>query len=107
VDVAARKPTARSAVSNGTRLLAGIDGRSSQARRFRDLIAELATELDDAPSTAQLGAIRQAAALLERLRAHTTALVDECWPLIARAAGGLADGATLTQADIDDLLQET
>jgi hypothetical protein len=70
-----RKPTARSAVSNGTRLLAGIDGRFAQARRFRDLIIELTAELDGAISTAQLGAIRQAAAINLRLEQLQAAIV--------------------------------
>lgn len=30
-------PTTRSAVSNGSRMLAGVDGRSAAARRYKDL----------------------------------------------------------------------
>lgn len=37
--------TARAAVSNGTRILNGVDGRSAIARRYRDLVAALADEL--------------------------------------------------------------
>lgn len=37
--------TARSAVTNGTRLLAGVDGRSAIARRYRDLYLAFADEL--------------------------------------------------------------
>ena len=36
-----RKPTARSRVSNGADLLAGIDGRSAMARRYRDISLHL------------------------------------------------------------------
>lgn len=36
--VISTKPTARSAVTNGSILLQGVDGRSSWARRARDLI---------------------------------------------------------------------
>src|SRR5579871_3671967 len=44
--------TNRSQVTNGTRLLVGVDGRSHSARRFRDLVRafeaefEVITELD-------------------------------------------------------------
>lgn len=43
-DVAALKPAARSAISNGTRLLVGIDGRSRPARRLRDLFLHYMAE---------------------------------------------------------------
>lgn len=55
--------TNRSRVSNGTKLLAGVDGRSPLTRRFRDLILdyeaafEIASEFDKA-------LIRQAAFLV-------------------------------------------
>ncbi len=60
-----RTSTTRSAVSNGTRLLAGVDGRSATARRFRDLHADLLRDLGGAPAltTMQRGLVRQAAAL--------------------------------------------
>src|SRR5271166_3326740 len=73
-EVVSRPATVRSAISNGSRLLAGVDGRSAPARRFRDLIADLINEHGGkgALSAAQLGVIRQAAAInlhLERLQA--------------------------------------
>jgi hypothetical protein len=40
----ARKPTARSRVSNGQDILAGIDGRSALARRYRDITAALVSD---------------------------------------------------------------
>ena len=43
--IARKKPTARSAVTNGRELLPGIDGRSQTARRYRDIAAALASEL--------------------------------------------------------------
>lgn len=63
-----RSPHIRSAVTNGKRLLAGVDGRSATARRFRDLIAELTIEAGggEGLSAAQRSAIRQAAAILLR-----------------------------------------
>ena len=39
-----RKATARSKVTNGAELLPGIDGRSPMARRYRDLLAALASD---------------------------------------------------------------
>jgi hypothetical protein len=36
-----RKPTARSRVSNGRDLLPGIDGRSTVARRYRDIASAI------------------------------------------------------------------
>lgn len=39
-----RKPAARSRVSNGRDLLPGIDGRSTTARRYRDILAALAAD---------------------------------------------------------------
>lgn len=38
-------PRSRSKVSNGTRLVDGVDGRSSSSRRFRDLCRALADDL--------------------------------------------------------------
>ncbi len=39
-----RKPTARSRVSNGRDWLAGVDQRSSIARRYRDLVGQIAID---------------------------------------------------------------
>lgn len=72
----ARLPTVRSAVTNDPfKAPAGIDGRSPEGRRFRDLCLSLATDLggvdEISDSTALL--IRQAATLsvhLERLQAR-------------------------------------
>jgi hypothetical protein len=62
---AQRSAFVRSKVSNRSNLLAGIDGRSATARRFRDLIADLSREYcgEGALSTAEFGLIRQAAAM--------------------------------------------
>jgi hypothetical protein len=46
--LAALPPTARSAVSNGSRVLDGIDGRSREARRFRDVLGEIVSDLGGA-----------------------------------------------------------
>lgn len=65
---APRSPTTRAKVTNGTQLLAGVDGRSATARRFRDLIAELTPEAGggEGLSAAECSSIRQAAAMMLR-----------------------------------------
>jgi hypothetical protein len=61
----ARKPTARSRVTNGKELLANIDGRSTEARRYRDLCFSFADDCGGAAALteAQRALVRQAAAL--------------------------------------------
>lgn len=54
---AARPLTVRSAVTNGTKLIAGVDGRSAEARRWRDLAISYA---DDAGGAAELTEARRA-----------------------------------------------
>ena len=68
----ASKPQGRSRISNGSAVLPGVDGRSTWARRLRDLIAMHLSDLggDDAVSEAERSIIRRAAALtveLERM----------------------------------------
>jgi hypothetical protein len=58
--------TSRAKVSNGTQLLAGVDGRSATFRRFRDLVDDLIAEQDRELSISEIGLIRSAAALLVR-----------------------------------------
>ena len=66
-DIASVIPKAsrvRSAVSNGSKLLANVDGRSATARRYRDLISDLLREGGEgALSAAEFGLVRQAAAI--------------------------------------------
>jgi hypothetical protein len=44
VATASRKPEARSRVSNGADILPNVDGRSLIARRYRDIVAALASD---------------------------------------------------------------
>jgi hypothetical protein len=76
----AAAPRTRSMVANRTRLIAGVDGRSSTARRYRDLIKEYTDfvrehggGLDLSP--AELGMIRQAAAITLRAEQLQAAVV--------------------------------
>ncbi len=65
----ATKPEARSAVSNGSRLLPGVDGRSTWVRRCRDLIELHTSDLGgpDAVSVAEACLVRRAAVLTTEL----------------------------------------
>lgn len=76
-DVIVKSPRIRSAVSNGTRLLVGVDGRSALARRFRDLITELTAEAGgrEGLSAAECSGIRQAAAMMLRVEQVQAAIV--------------------------------
>jgi hypothetical protein len=64
-DVASRAPTTRSRITNGKQMLAGIDGRSAEARRYRDLAMSFADDLGGAAvlTEAQRALVFQAAAL--------------------------------------------
>jgi hypothetical protein len=61
----ARKPTARSRITNGKELLANIDGRSTEARRYRDLCFSFADDCGGAATLTEVqrALVRQAAAL--------------------------------------------
>ena len=70
---AERSPTLRSRVTNGSQLLANVDGRTADARRYRDLCMSLADDLGGASDLmeAQRALVRQAAAMIvqsERLQ---------------------------------------
>ena len=69
-----QKRADRSAVSNGTRLLPGVDGRNAWARRCRDIMRELVADLGGPSNTsaAERSLARRAATLtiaLEQLEA--------------------------------------
>jgi hypothetical protein len=77
---AVARPTARSQVSNGKDLfLEGVDGRSALARRYRDILAQLTSDIGGDPSEAQSIIIRRA-----------TQLAVWCEQAEAEAAGGKA-----------------
>ena len=73
-----RKPTARSRVSNGKDWLAGVDQRSSIARRYRDLMAEAIADSGGLSecSQARLQLIRRLAALSVQLEQLEAKLAD-------------------------------
>ena len=67
--------TNRSAVTNGSRLLEGIDGRSPLARRFRDLIKAYEAEIGGELTEVERGLVKQAAALTLRAEQMQAAIV--------------------------------
>lgn len=94
---AAKKPTAKSRITNGRTLLANVDGRSLWARRLRDLIELHVADLGgpDAISEAEKSIVRRVATLtveLERLEAE-----------FAQAGGADAEGLDLYQRTAGNL----
>jgi hypothetical protein len=91
----ARKPEARSRVTNGKELLANIDGRSTEARRYRDLCFSFADDLGGASSLmeAQRALVRQAASLVVQSERLASAAIrgelvsDEQQTRVANALG--------------------
>ena len=73
-----QKPTARSRVTNGRQILAGIDQRSPNARRYRDLVAVVAADQGgvDHCSEAKLQLIRRFAALSVQAEAMEAQLAN-------------------------------
>jgi hypothetical protein len=59
----------RARVTNSPHKLRGIDGRSSQARRFRDLVAALTADAGGELDTGQAAQVRQAAMFLSQIEA--------------------------------------
>jgi hypothetical protein len=51
-----RSPTNRSRITNGRRLLPGVDGRSAPARRYQDIVASL---VSDAGGNAEMSEARR------------------------------------------------
>jgi hypothetical protein len=89
-----RRSKQRSRITNGSKLLVGVDGRSPWVRRCKDVISSHLSDIPD-PTAAERSIIRRASVLtieLERLEA-TFALAGEADPealdLYARTAGNL------------------
>ncbi len=61
--IAARPSRSRSRVTNGSEMLRGIDARTAEARRFRDLCEGFTKDLGSPPGARDLALVRQAAAL--------------------------------------------
>lgn len=85
---AARPPATRSRVGNGKALLFGIDGRSAQARRFRDLVEALAADMGTETTEGERLQIRNAAALQLHVEDLTARVVR----------GEVVDGEAVTRA---------
>jgi len=75
---ATKKPTARSRVSNGSKLLPGVDGRTKWARRLSDLIDLYAADMGDAViSNGKQSLIRRAAVLTVELERTEASFADQ------------------------------
>jgi hypothetical protein len=70
--------TNRSAMSNGSTILQGVDGRSPQGRRFRDLVVSYADELGGlaALSEQEVALVRHAAVVTMQSEALQVAVVN-------------------------------
>ncbi|WP_374470304.1 hypothetical protein [Phenylobacterium sp.] len=86
--VAPRQSANRSAISNGSRVLIGVDGRSAGARRYRDIVEDLSREIGGDLSAAELLQVRNAATL--QVLAEDLAA--------AQARGEAVDAEALTRA---------
>jgi hypothetical protein len=77
---AVRAPNGRSKLTNGTRgiVLPGVDQRSAIARRFRDVIAAVVSDLGGAANTTEmrLHLVRRFAALVVQAEAMEARLVE-------------------------------
>ena len=74
--VAARPASTQSAITNRSELLRGIDGRSAESRRFRDLIEGFTADFGATPpGERELALIRQAAALTVQAEALQAKIV--------------------------------
>ena len=61
--IAIAKPEARSRIGNGKALLANVDGRSSEMRRYKEIFGQLVADMGGSPSEAQVIIARRAATL--------------------------------------------
>lgn len=74
--IASRPPTTRSRITNRSEMLRGIDGRSAEARRYRDLIEGFAADFGDPPpGEREQALIRQAAALTVQIESMQSEIV--------------------------------
>ena len=96
-NIVAQKPSHRSRVTNGTALLANVDGRSTWARRMRDLMELHISDLggDAMVSAAERSIVRRVATLtveLERMEerfANDGEADAEALDLYSRTSGNL------------------
>jgi hypothetical protein len=73
---AKRPSTIRSRITNGSKLLEGVDARSAPARRFRDLALAFETELGGNLNTAETALVKLAAATVVRSEQFQAAIIN-------------------------------
>jgi hypothetical protein len=74
--IARSSTTNRSAVTNGTKLLVGIDMRSPTARRYRDLVQAYSAEIGGDLSQTEMAMIKTAAGLAVQAEAMQADIVN-------------------------------
>jgi ribosomal protein L30/L7E len=67
----------RSAITNGSKVLADVDHRSPPMRRLRDLISDYSSDLGNDLTTAELALVRRAAMLELQLEMMETSWIQE------------------------------
>ena len=74
--LAVPKRQARTRMGNGSTVLAGVDGRASRPRRYREILAQLSSDMGGDPSEAQTQIARRAAELAVWSEDRARALMD-------------------------------
>lgn len=70
------KPQGRSRIGNGRDLLAGVDGRSTAMRRYKEIFGQLVVDLGGDPSEAQTIIARRAATLAAWCESNEAAMAN-------------------------------
>jgi hypothetical protein len=101
--VTERKPTTRSKLTNGSKLLVDCDGRSAWARRFKDLFAAFISDAggDDAVSEGKRSILRRAAIIATELER-----IESVFAINGRADAGDLDLYAKTSAVLSRLLEK-
>lgn len=75
----AKEPTTRSRITNGSKLLPGVDGRNTWARRCRDVLSALISDAggDDHVTEATRSILRRAAVLATELERREAAFARD------------------------------
>ena len=83
-----------SKISTGRKMVRGLDGRSSEARRYRDLCKALVADLGREPSGIEMTLIKQCAVALVASEAlHARAITGQATAPELRELGRLANAA--------------
>lgn len=73
--IVSRPPTTKSRITNRSEMLRGIDGRSAEARRYRDLVEGFSADFVSPLGEREMALIRQAAAMTVQAETMQTKIV--------------------------------